>query len=675
MEPTSNNLPPSHHLLLQLGLLVSLDKDKGEKPQILSYRHSTDLKIHDHSKSVFESWTSGEDWYNWISWQQPGLLGLPTLLAKTISELKSEFNQAKPGDPNLKMTISELEVAESGLDHLREFDLDLPTQKIIAGALQDIQKLQLDFKNKLDGKLSRKMSNPENFYTPPSAGLSYYIPQNIAARFESAETKNMREAFEVVEKLKKVFKDDETVSPTLLKNLQFIMGDNVSGQNLKNYVISCLKSNDSAFYFNPVNEAKLSEMGFSESECEEIKNFTYQLAEKTFGSQPETTKTLLKLCYLSDNQFPVRPQYVDSLNIVFARSESIQNQFDQFTSIAQDYKNFDESELKNQVMEEYKVLEKLIYEDEATNSIAFQDVKQICRMMTPVDLLLSRFEKFVDPSYSKHFHDEKNGMYAHTLASINTPEGCLEFNQLFDDYHELITPLSMYLTSEDTKNIAKSTLIDYLKESVEEYAKIESDLKIIGQFKADVKRGQAMLREDPYFGILDLNAVPSPLSIKQNELDPESLVLIGSNAIEELCHPKNEHNQLFIPLIQMAASQTSLNAIFMMKGMLLEPGSKYTFENGTDRFNWTPELSDGSRLIKIQVIRNPDTHDIEKIRVKVQGGIDIIEQQMTNATDDHVNPIVAKDVITGELIYDIGVDEKGNPLLTNFSLNYELSLK
>ena len=181
-----------------------------------------------------------------------------------------------------------------------------------------------------------------------------------------------------------------------------------------------------------------------------------------------------------------------------------------------------------------------------------------------------------------------------------------------------------------------------------------------------------MLREDVYMNIDDKTSVPPPL-LSGTESDQDNLVLVAYNAITELCRPKNEHNNLFIPLLQMAASQISLNGAFStIPAMLIEPGSKYEFSNGINNFTWLPVISDESRDIKIKVTRNQDTHDIEKIQVLVDGKINIVEEEMGNSAETR---IVVKDAISAKLIYDLKLDDNGQPIVDNFSLNYELSLK
>src|ERR1700722_592318 len=99
MDP-SNYLPPSHNLLHYLGELRNFNKN--EMLQLILYLGSIDSKVQDQSKSVFERW------------QKPGLLSLPSLLDRAIRELKLEFDQCNPGNPQLRDTLKELDVAYEG---------------------------------------------------------------------------------------------------------------------------------------------------------------------------------------------------------------------------------------------------------------------------------------------------------------------------------------------------------------------------------------------------------------------------------------------------------------------------------------------------------------------------------------------------------------------------------
>jgi|GEM_PF-2118437 len=681
MEPS---LPRSHLLLQQLGALRTFRQEEGELPQLNAYRYSTDLKVQDHSKSTFQKWTSGEDWYNWVSFQQPGLKNLPPLLNSAIKDLKNEFKESYKNDYDLKVTLSELDQAYEGLEHFKKYEnLDAATEKIIETALEDILKVQVWVKEKNNESLEIKLNNPETFYTPPT-GAYYLIPKNITSTFETAIQKKKREAFETTQKLQEAFKDNKLLSPKIEKSLQFIMVDKNSNQNLKNYLNSCIEKDYRAFQYNPIDESKLYDLGFSEIESQEIIIFVYQLAE--FAATPETAKLIITLNQLSNNNFyPLKSDF-QSLNEVLSKSEKINTQLHQFIHAAESYKKLSDNEkaLKIDVedsfadsIDEYTILENLLNDhilsaenNKERNSL--KDVQKITKMFTPVDLNLSRLNYFVDNSYADYFYDENNKIGSVTIKDISKPEGSLEFNIMFDEYKALrgsVNNLNVTMPE-----IVKTMLTQSIDDSIEEYNNFpkEKDLKILTQFEKDVRRGQAMLREDVFMNINDLTSVPLA-HLSGTVSDQNNLVTVAYNAIIELCQPENEHNKLFLPLLQMAVSQISLNGAFSLTlGMLIEAGSKYEFSNGIDKFMWLPSISDESRDIKIKVIRNQDTHDIEKIQVLVDGKINIVEKNMENSDGTR---IVVKDAISAKLIYDLKLDDNGQPIVDNFSLNYELSLK
>jgi len=527
------------------------------------------------------------------------------------------------------------------------------------------------------------LDDKENFYNPPT-GVSYLLPKNISFKFETPLERKQREAFETTQKLQEAFKHNELLTPKIDKSLQLIMGDKNSDEKLKTYLNCCIKKDLRAFQNNPIDESKLDGLGFSERESQELITFVYQLAG--FVATPETAKLVITLSQLSNNNFyPLKSDF-QSLNEVLSKSEKINTQFHQFIHAAESYKKLSDNEkaLKYDVdyspddsIDKYTALENLLNEhilsaenNKERNSL--KDVQKITKMFTPVGLNLSRLNYFVDNSYADYFFDKDNKIGSVTIKDISKPQGSLNFNIMFDEYKALrgaVNDLNVMMPE-----IIKTMLTQTIDDSIKEHNNFpkEKDLKILTQFEKDARRGQAMLREDVYMNIDDKTSVPPPL-LSGTESDQDNLVLVAYNAITELCRPENEHNNLFIPLLQMAVSQISLNGAFStIPAMLIEPGSKYEFSNGINNFTWLPVISDESRDIKIKVTRNQDTHDIEKIQVLVDGKINIVEEEMGNSAETR---IVVKDAISAKLIYDLKLDDNGQPIVDNFSLNYELSLK
>lgn len=314
MEPINTNILPSHDVLHQLALMRQFQEDQGDMPELFIFDKSVEVKVKEHAKSVFESWTSRQEWKNWLTWQQPGLKNLPNLLKRTIDELKLEFTDAHAGEYKLKETVKELELAFNGLDNVRSFkNLDSATLKIINQAMIDIHKLQENFTSKYDGKEVEESKD---------LGVAYYIPKTILLKMGKIEEKNLKEAEEIVGNLQLLLKNEISIK-TFIKLKSLLEKD--KDPNLKNTIKLCLKGDMTAF--DAFHEINSNVWDISDDDSFKIKDLLNKVLFKSFIETSETGMKLKNLLNNPDFQFSAAMTEQTAHNILEPEKHELLNQF------------------------------------------------------------------------------------------------------------------------------------------------------------------------------------------------------------------------------------------------------------------------------------------------------------------------------------------------------------
>ena len=544
MEPINTNILPSHDVLHQLALMRQFQEDQGDMPELFIFDKSVEVKVKEHAKSLFDSWTSRQEWKNWLTWQQPGLKNLPYLLKRTINELKLEFTDAHAGEYKLKETIKELEMAVNGLDKVRSFkSLDSASLTIINQAMIDILKFQMKLTDKYQGKEDVESKD---------LGVAYYIPKIILAKMGKIEEKNLKEAEEINGNLGLLLKSE--VSVKTLMRLQTIL-EKDRDPNLKNTIKLCLKGDMTAF--DVYHEIKPEAWEVSGDDALKIKDLLNKVLFKSFIETSDTGRKLKDLVD-PDFQFSVGIIKQTALNL---RDESGHESLKEF---------LDKFQLEG----------------------------------------ISNFLQAL-PQDGKDF-----------LIDIN--DAIKEFNQIGENV----------------------------------------DLKVVSQFKKDYLRKMEFEREDAYHNIKDELTVPN------NFQNLDERLKFAANAVEELCLPRNAHNQKFIPVIQMALTQMSLSALGAAEGSFYESVS-YPWIDGTDQFRWKTA---GNQKIKIEVIHD-SLGNIEKVNAKIKCFVQIVEKNDIEELNIGENKIVIKDAITVNLSYSLKFDNDGALQIEDYDCKFNISLK
>jgi hypothetical protein len=220
------------------------------------------------------------------------------------------------------------------------------------------------------------------------------------------------------------------------------------------------------------------------------------------------------------------------------------------------------------------------------------------------------------------------------------------------------------ILDEEKKHVSDSLRATVIEGSMQDSYPKDRDSAVAPQFEKDVLRGQRFVRKDKEQGIDD--AMPLP----PKDLSSEKKVEQGAALLNELVREGDENWR--VPL-QLAASQTSLNALFFrIKGMLAlseeagivswqDPDSQRSFLLAS-QFS-----SDSLPPIHLEIVRNETTRAIEKVKVRVSDSLNLVAREQDNSGKAIM---VAPHAITAELEYSITLGKNQEPVISELATHF-----
>lgn len=224
-----------------------------------------------------------------------------------------------------------------------------------------------------------------------------------------------------------------------------------------------------------------------------------------------------------------------------------------------------------------------------------------------------------------------------------------------------------FINSDDYKNQIQHSISSIFSNQLTDYYSILPKKKpaLMGQFEKDIPRGNTFKRKDTFRKIDDPTPIP-PLGAKKKLSD-------ASKAIMDLIVDPEEEGP-WINILQLAVSQTSLNATFMKPKIdLAQLAVNVTWTEETKEYVLTAEFSEGKPPpTLIEMIRN-DNGIIEKVNVSIEGSLDLVKKE-TTSSDEIENETLSekasqsfciKGAIQSKLNYTITLDKSKNPIISD----------
>jgi hypothetical protein len=211
----------------------------------------------------------------------------------------------------------------------------------------------------------------------------------------------------------------------------------------------------------------------------------------------------------------------------------------------------------------------------------------------------------------------------------------------------------------------KVTTADQLKFIQDKFLELlpkDAKARYVDQFSRDMIGRVSFQRKDEAAGIDDHTPQP-PL-----ELSTQERVESGAHLIEELL--TQEGDERWKHALQLAATQTSLNAIFDPIMTLLN--TKFISEmwkDPEDGKSYYLRAVFGEQLpsITLEVVRNPATRQIEKVKVSIAGNLDMRKFSDKNEQKE----VVASNAVKGKISYSITLDKDNRPVVSDVQTDIE----
>lgn len=231
-----------------------------------------------------------------------------------------------------------------------------------------------------------------------------------------------------------------------------------------------------------------------------------------------------------------------------------------------------------------------------------------------------------------------------------------------------------------------------LEKSIESYYSQITDLGNITQFEKDMERSGTFLRIDlrldekgridKELSIIDTSPQP-PYKPKPKEGEVEDFsgdeerkrIQSGADLIDKLII---EGDEAWKHALQVATTQMNLCSIHGPITTLFKMDAAEHFgtwkdqENGME-YNLVLDYTGGEHLpTRLEIQRDPETDKIKKVNVELRGSLDILSYWTDGLDEDR--KIIDPEAITVTLKYELTLDEKNRPVISNLQTKIETKI-
>lgn len=213
------------------------------------------------------------------------------------------------------------------------------------------------------------------------------------------------------------------------------------------------------------------------------------------------------------------------------------------------------------------------------------------------------------------------------------------------------------------KDINEESLMEFISmhmmRNIEESRSMDQQCTPI--FDKDMRRGVTFIRMDLQNKIAD----ESPIPFKN--LSSQLKVQMGTAALAELT--EKPEDKRWESILQVAATQTSLTALFnSLKGIFISNITSDVWQEGDNFKSLVLEFGENLPPINLEIIRNPYTSEIEKVKVEIVGIGDIVKKTQETFEEDKGEIIVPQAIIS-KMTYFITLSEFKQPMIKDLSVS------
>lgn len=231
-------------------------------------------------------------------------------------------------------------------------------------------------------------------------------------------------------------------------------------------------------------------------------------------------------------------------------------------------------------------------------------------------------------------------------------ESAAKYTALKKTFHELNMPV---LNSAGYADQIQGIINGTFSEQIDAFVTIEAKKRptVLLQFEKDIPRFNTFKRRDATRQIDDKQ--PKPLSASSTKISDAALAI--SQLIVTL------EDQAWIPVLQLAVTQTSLNAAFLLPRLALtDLGHQVSWLKGGRTYYLLPEFPQtGLPPVQLEIIRDA-AGSINEVKVVVEGNLDLVKKDVGGSytpvqVKQEEDEVILKDAFHTELSYTITLDK------------------
>lgn len=272
------------------------------------------------------------------------------------------------------------------------------------------------------------------------------------------------------------------------------------------------------------------------------------------------------------------------------------------------------------------------------------------------------------PDLVKRFEEAKEELKSY-LKDIQGNEKALgisfekaaKYVHLKKAFHDIEIP---FLNGKAYAGIVQNVINGIFNDQLETFFNIPQEKRpaVMEQFAKDMPRKNTFLRSDKNLGIHDQAAHPTPVS--------KAKISDAAIAIAQLI--KTEKDQDWIPVLQLAVSQTNLNGAFLRPRVeLTELGSKVTWDEEGKDDRVMPEFPDQLPPVQLEIIRDKDG-SIQQVKVLVEGSLNLVKRDVSRGREDPQNDrlmekeqVIVEGAVKTSLSYTLTLEDN-RPVINDF---------
>lgn len=334
----------------------------------------------------------------------------------------------------------------------------------------------------------------------------------------------------------------------------------------------------------------------------------------------------------------------------------------------------------NEAFERRQLLRKLGLK-ESTISAMLKDKGSVAKFLQSFYQLHDQKKAASDPNEKRRLEEEIQS-HIQAVRSAQTEHGFdFETAVKFVVLEEFLATKSIKAINEETNaEVVQSTIEGTFNDKLDKYEAEEVKTETLEIFELDTERRAASFKRiDKDRGdkeIKDEEPIPFYPSTEKPVYNPSKLAEAIA-AIDEIVQLNSEKNLRWRPILQLIATQTTLNAMLMIpRGIITNETQKVDGHEGERRWVLRSEFPKDYPPVQIEIIRD-ENHEIKSIKVTVKGQLDLVKADMSIQKEgsEEEAQVMTPNIVEASLSYTVNLTENNRVRLSDLKVAYNSTLK